>query len=91
MPKKILLAVLFTALLTTAALVTSRAASLPGVPLGVAPEMWHPISDRLGIAIRDEKDLTGRSELYGTFMVRDGAEWRGVYLAAGPPGVVPAR
>ncbi|MGH9443865.1 MAG: hypothetical protein ACRD16_16490 [Thermoanaerobaculia bacterium] len=85
----ILLAVFFVAILTTAAVMRSRALSLPQVPPGVQPEMWHPISGRLGIAIRGE-NFGARSELFGTFMVREGTEWRRVILSPGP-GMVQAR
>jgi hypothetical protein len=88
--KKILLPVLVAAILATAALVTSRASSGPSAPPGVAPEMWNPISDRLGIAIRGQS-FGGRTELYGTFMVREGGQWRAVNIAPGQPGIVPAR
>lgn len=84
-----LLAVLVAVLVTTGSVV-SRATTFSTPPPGIAPEQWHPLSDNLGIAIRDDK-FSGRSELYGTFMVREGGVWRRVIIAPGPPGMVPAR
>ena len=89
---RILLAILIAALVTAASSVSSRAASFgfSTPPPGVAPEQWHPLSDSLGIAVQ-EQTFAGRSELYGTFMVREGGTWRRVTIAPGLPGMVPAR
>lgn len=89
--KKILIAsLLIVVLVAGVGLVASRASTLPAAPPGIDPAMWHPISDRLGIEIRDAS-VAGRTELYGTFMIRDGATWRRLNVSPGPPGVVPAR
>ena len=77
-------------LVSAVALVRSRAASPPSAPPGVSPEMWHPISDRLGIVIREES-TSGHSEAWGVIMMRDGSLWRRVNLETESPGVMHAR
>jgi hypothetical protein len=86
--KKLFLAALITTLLVVTGVRASRASG--GIPTGVSPEMWHPLSDRIGIAIRAERGLGRDQQIVGTLMVREGDRWRPISLT-GAPGVVPAR
>jgi hypothetical protein len=60
-------------------------------PPGVAPEMWRPLSDGVGIAIRPGQAQGRQGPIVGTLMVREGDHWRPVDLVSGAPGLVPAR
>jgi hypothetical protein len=66
------------------------------IPPGVSPEMWHPLSANLGIAIQVQRPPT-RPGTFGTpdsisgaLMVRQGDKWRVVNLSPGPSGLVPS-
>ena len=65
--------------------------SLTSVPPGVAPELWRPLSDGVGIAIRPGQAKGHPGAIVGTLMIREGDHWRAVDLVPGGPGLVPAR
>jgi hypothetical protein len=71
-------------MLSLAAWFVARVASAADVPAGVDPARWHPITDRLGLALTHERGMTGQTELVGTLMLKIGAAWHPVYLE--PPG-----
>jgi hypothetical protein len=95
--RKLAAAALFVAALASvAALAQSKEREVP--PPGVAPEMWHPLSDRLGIALHVERAPGNRGSgegdaITGTLMVRENGSWRPVRLSGppAPPAFVPAR
>ncbi|HEV8232288.1 MAG TPA: hypothetical protein VGQ75_08060 [Thermoanaerobaculia bacterium] len=65
-------------------------AAAADVPPGVKPEMWQQLSPKLGIAVQVERGEGGTRQVHGTFMFKDGENWRPMILKE-PSGVVPAR
>lgn len=62
-------------------------------PPDIAPHLWHPLSDTIGIALREESTMRGTPELHGTLMVRIDQQWQPVYLERSRDQItaVPAR
>jgi hypothetical protein len=59
-------------------------ASAADVPSGVDAALWHPITDRIGLALTQGRGMTGQTEFVGTLMLKIGEAWHPVYLK--PPG-----
>ncbi|MDQ3831719.1 MAG: hypothetical protein M3361_20975 [Candidatus Tectomicrobia bacterium] len=57
-------------------------ASAADVPAGVDTALWHPLTDRLGLALTSERGMTGQTEFVGTLMVKVGGAWHPVHLEA---------
>ena len=49
-------------------------------PPGVDSQLWHPMTERLGLAVRIEPGFAGRREYIGTMMLKESEHWRPVYL-----------
>jgi hypothetical protein len=61
------------------------------VPSGIDPSMWHPLTDRLGLAVRKEPGVAGRPEFVGTLMLKEGNSWLPVHLEPPSPRLKPAQ
>lgn len=81
---------LLVALLTASSFRASADTVSTDGPPGVAPEMWHPLSGKVGIILRVERGI--RSEtIVGTLVVKENGVWRPVTLEGPPNRFVPAR
>lgn len=87
--KRLSLSVL--AVLLIAAVAAAPTTPAPAsAPPGVNPQMWHPLSERLGIALRVEKGFGNAGSVLGTLWYRDGDRWRPVSWSS-EPALAPAR
>lgn len=89
--KRMTAALVFLAALAGFGVLSPRASVIVSPPPGVAADAWHPISETLGLAIRDERDRRGQRELFGTLMVRQEGRWQAVNVSPSPVGIAPAR
>jgi hypothetical protein len=78
-------------LLSLVAWFIASGASAPDVPAGVDPARWHPITDRVGLALTQERGLTGQTEFVGTLMLKIGEAWHPVYLELPGPRLRPVQ
>ena len=62
-------------MLSLLAWVVTGGASAADLPSGVDPALWHPLTDRLGLALRREPGLARQVEFVGTLMVKIGEAW----------------
>jgi hypothetical protein len=62
----------------------SRLADDEGPP-GVDSQFWHPMTERLGLAVRIEPGFAGRREYIGTVMLKESEHWQPVYLEGPGP------
>jgi hypothetical protein len=76
--------------LTVALIAVITSADTPDVPPGADPKLWQRLSPKLGIAVQVERGEGGTRQVHGTFMFKDGENWRPMILKE-PSGVVPAR
>ena len=60
------------------------------VPPGVNPQMWQPLSERLGVALRIERGFGKAGSVLGTLWYRDGEGWRPVSWSSAP-SLAPAK
>ena len=81
-------AVVGVVLIALGAWFVTSGASAGDMPPGVDPAFWHPLTDRLGLALRHERGMAGRMELTGTFMVKSDHAWHPVHVE-GPPRARP--
>ncbi len=71
--------------LLTAAVAAAPTTPAPAaVPPGVNPQMWQPLSERLGVALRVEKGFGNADSVLGTLWYRDGERWRPVSWSTAP-------
>jgi hypothetical protein len=61
------------------------------VPPGIDPSGWHPLTDRLGLAVRQERGVAGQPEVVGTLMLKEGNHWITVHLEPPSPRLKPAQ
>jgi hypothetical protein len=61
------------------------------VPPGIDPSRWHPLTDRLGLAVRQERGVVGQPEAIGTLMLKEGNNWITVHLEPPSPRLKPAQ
>src|SRR5262245_30317080 len=61
------------------------------VPPGIDPSEWHPLTDRLGLAVRHERGVAGQPEAVGTLMLKEGNNWIPVHLEPPSPRLKPAQ
>jgi hypothetical protein len=61
------------------------------VPPGIDPSRWHPLTDRLGLAVRQERGGTAQPEVVGTLMLKEGNNWITVHLEPPSPRMIPAQ
>jgi hypothetical protein len=78
-------------MLSLLAWLVTGGASAADLPSGVDPALWHPLTDRLGLALKPEPGLAGRMEFVGTLMVKIGEAWHPVHLEALEPRVRPVQ
>lgn len=76
-------------LLSLGAWFVTSGASTGDIPPGVDPAFWHPLTDRLGLALRHERNIAGRMEFAGTFMVKSENAWHPVTVDVPGPRVRP--
>jgi hypothetical protein len=60
-----------------------------GPPPGIEADLWVPVAENLGLALRFGNQLGGKTTLFGTFMVRQGQQWQPVSIDSGRPQVRP--
>lgn len=78
-------------LLSLGAWFVTSGASAGGIPPGVDPALWHPITDRLGLALRQERSMGRQMEFVGTLMLKSENAWQPVHLEAPGPRVRPVQ
>jgi hypothetical protein len=61
------------------------------VPPGIDPSRWHPLTDRLGLAVRQERGVSGQPEVVGTLMLKEGNSWIPVHFEPPSPRLKPAQ
>jgi len=61
------------------------------VPPGIDPSRRHPLTDRLGLAVRQERGVSGQPEVVGTLMLKEGNNWIPVHLEPPAPRLKPAQ
>ena len=89
MKRKLLISALIVAVSGVfAGIATSHLSANEGPP-GVDSRLWYPVTERLGLAVRIEPGLAGRTEYVGTLMVKDGEAWRPVHLEGPGPRLRP--
>ena len=78
-------------MLALLAWVVTDGASAADLSSGVDPALWHPLTDRLGLALKPEPSLARRMEFVGTLIVKIGEAWHPVHLEALEPHVRPVQ
>lgn len=60
-------------------------------PPGIDPSRWHPLTDRLGLAVWQERGVAGQPEVIGTLLLKEGNSGIPVHLEPPSPRLKPAQ